>query len=77
MYIYYLVNRQRDSQFIALLDRIRRGFTDDLQYINSHFYNIPRQSNGVIKPTKIFTHKRDVEQLNETELLKLPGTLKF
>jgi ATP-dependent DNA helicase PIF1 len=73
------VFRQRDQEFIELLDAVRFGrVTEDiLKGFTSCVQRSLDCSDGIL-PTKIFTHRKDVDELNKTELDHLSGqTMNF
>ena len=70
------VFRQVDGHFITMLNCVRQGlFTPEIARgfhtcVGRRFDN----DDGIL-PTQIFTHKHDVDTLNTSELLKLPGNV--
>lgn len=68
------VFRQKDQEFIELLDAVRFGHVteDILKGFTSCVQRSLDSSDGIL-PTKIFTHRKDVDELNKTELDRLPG----
>ena len=75
-YVMTDVFRQVDGHFITMLNCIRQGsFTPEIAQgfhtcVGRRFDN----DDGIL-PTQIFTHKHDVDTLNTSELLKLPGNV--
>ena len=69
------VYRQQDSEFVSVLQAVRTGNIDDvcLELLNSRVRARLDLSNGVL-PTQIFTHKCDVDGVNQVELEKLKGS---
>ena len=68
------VHRQKDQQFIALLQNIRIGRCPEAicSLLNStHHQDIERDG---LRATKLCTHKEDVEAINRRELEELGGT---
>ena len=62
------------------MDRIRRGNCSDLSVINAKSASNKNRDTaainnggGKVLPTKIFTHKKDVDMVNKLELEKLTG----
>ena len=72
---------QKDLEFFALLSRVRLGeqTPDDiakLQTRQTAYYReiVPRQwQEGEVKPTRLYSMKKDVHELNMIELEALPG----
>jgi ATP-dependent exoDNAse (exonuclease V) alpha subunit len=66
------VFRQSDRIFVDLLNNMRFGkiTEDDLELLTSRKNRI---INSAIKPTIIGTHNYQIDQINKTELTKLPG----
>ena len=65
-------HRQEDAKFLEVLTSIRRGaVTKEIQVVLTARNTTP--SEGVVH-TKLFPHNNNVDQLNDQELLKLPGT---
>lgn len=68
------VHRQRDKQFIALLQNVRIGrcpqAVSDL-LVSTQSQDIEREG---LRATKLCTHKEDVEAINSRELQALGGT---
>ena len=78
LFIYTSTYRQQEEEFVAILDRIRRGNCFDLPYLNNKFCNpvvngVVDATDSNVLPTKIFTHKKDVDMMNNLELNKLAG----
>jgi len=71
------VHRQKDENFSKLLNAIRWGDCSD--EVCDAFRSCVRKeldsSDGIL-PTKIFTHRRDVDNLNNLELKKLTGEMR-
>jgi ATP-dependent DNA helicase PIF1 len=68
------VFRQKDQDFIELLDAVRFGrVTDEILRGFSLCVKQPLDSSDGILPTNIFTHRKDVDELNQRELNNLPG----
>lgn len=68
------VYRQSDADFLNMLYEIRVGKVSDdtIKKIRSTANNCLKNADG-IKPTKLFVRNMDVDKLNQTELVKLPG----
>jgi ATP-dependent DNA helicase PIF1 len=69
------VFRQQDDAFVAILERIRRGDRQDLPVLNQRHCGplTTKEDNNAVLPTKIFTHKREVDSVNSRELEKCRG----
>ena len=67
------VFRQRDQTFIALLQSVRLGrVTDDVDaMLRSRVVDAPAA--GDIRPTKLYSHRADVDEENARRLAALPG----
>jgi len=65
--------QQQDSVFISILDRLRRGIctSKDLRRINDTCVGQKFDTSDGILPTKIYTHKKDVELVNSKMLEEL------
>jgi len=61
-------HRQSDAEFLEILSGMRNGTTTD-----SHKKRLKDCSLNHIPDTRLFTHNADVDNLNATELSKLPG----
>lgn len=68
------VYRQRDPQFLALLNAVREGGHSPalLQGLNSRYVShfSPNPGDGYVQ---LVTHNRQAHEINEAELAKLPG----
>ena len=65
--------RQKDPTFVGLLHRARRGLQtdEDIELLHSRIGVIlPCEADG-IAPTKLYSHNRDVDEINMAELEKL------
>ena len=70
------VFRQVDGHFITVLNCIRQGlFTPEIAQGFQSCVGRRFDNDDGILPTQIFTHKHDVDSLNTSELLKLPGNV--
>lgn len=65
--------RQNDSQYIKILNQIREGALTrkTINFLENHV-NSNRNFVGDIKPTKLFPLKRQVDNINNTEMNNLP-----
>eukprot|EP01083_Nonionella_stella_P235450 827909_1 len=64
------VFRQRDSDFVSMLSKVRRGvLTDEIRRAFEETATNELSENT----TQLFSHRRTVERLNMAELAKLPG----
>jgi len=68
------VFRQTDLVWINHLARIARGKVDEkvLDYLEGLRRELPQDKVG-IKPTKLYSHRKKVDEENAEELAKLPG----
>ena len=68
--------RQKDPVFQTLLNEVRRGQcsekTQKLLFDRLRAKFVPEDHGGIV-PTKIFSTRKEVDGLNETEFAKLPG----
>jgi PIF1-like helicase len=73
-FLLHEVFRQRDSDFIALLDAVRFGVTTEktLRGFNACVNRQLDVTDGIL-PTHIHTHRNDVDKLNKQELDRLTG----
>jgi ATP-dependent DNA helicase PIF1 len=67
-------HRQNDFSLLSILEEIRSGM------ISTNTKNFLERINGVhkktnITPTRLYTHNLDVDNINEKELKKLPGSI--
>jgi len=71
------VFRQRDPEFIRILNNIRFGEIDekDIQILSSRIEAVDNDKN--IKPTILSTHNRQVDVVNVKELEKIDSKAKF
>ena len=69
------VFRQRDIKFIALLQDLRKGIVTDEHdaFLKSR---MKPMETGLVKPTKLYSHRADVDQENAIQLAKLTGESK-
>ena len=67
------VYRQKDREWIDMLSRIKLGDVDDsvLDFLESLRRPLPEISG--LRPTKLYTHKSDVQLENDREFEKLEG----
>ena len=73
----YDVKVEDDKAFVKMLDNIRFGKIDeeDIQTLRSRFNQIDNSTS--IKPTMLVTHNSQVENINSTELNKIPRESKI
>ncbi len=71
VFILEKIFRQNDQKFIKILNNLRFGKIDqeDRELLKSRINAV---DNCVIKPTLLTTHNHKVEQINQTELKKIP-----
>ena len=71
-------HRQSDDQLLTVLNAIRSNTADEdtLEILMSRFKKDVEVGRD-IEPTKLYTHNRDVESINQTELSKLRGPYKI
>ena len=75
-YVMTDVFRQVDGHFITMLNCIRQGlFAPEIAAGFSTCVGRRFDNDDGILPTQIFTHKHDVDTLNTSELLELPGNV--
>ena len=68
------VFRQRDARFIALLQDLRKGIvTDETDAFLRSRIGRKKDDAGQVKPTKLYSHRVDVDQENALQLAKLTG----
>ena len=68
------VFRQSDSAFVRLLNEIRHGnCSEETQRILEDCKNTQFDANDGIVPTRLYSHNRDVDQVNSNELQHLVG----
>ena len=69
------IMRQKDLEFAQTLQKIRRGIVDDeiIQMINScsSSNSVKKEVMKIIKPTRLYTTRASVDEINERELLRL------
>ena len=66
--------RQRDPEFVALLNAVRWGeVTEQVQSSLKECVGRKFDCTDGILPTRLFTHRKDVDHLNTKELTDLPG----
>lgn len=82
-FTYYVLTkprRFRDMEYASMLSRIRKGRPSsndiDLLVRKMEEYDPEALNRLEIKPTELFSTKRDVERVNREELMKLPGVSK-
>ena len=78
IYLKKIFRQSHDSFFATILDRVRRGTCKsmDLRNINDRCVGRKFDLRDGILPTKIFTHKKDVDMMNSkmlNDLCKLSG----
>ncbi len=72
------VFRQKDSEFVSILNSIRFGnFTNIISQTLAPCVNREFQCDDGILPTRICTHRKEVDDLNLRELSFLPGAEYF
>lgn len=65
-------HRQEDERFVELLNMIRENNLEE-----AHYYDLQERMHvelpDGVRATRLYTHNMDVDAINQTELLKLPG----
>jgi ATP-dependent DNA helicase PIF1 len=67
--------RQKDPEFVSLLHRARKGnqTDEDIAVLHSRVGAALECETDGIAPTRLYSHNRDVDEINTEELLKLEG----
>lgn len=71
--------RQKDPMFVSLLNRTRKGqqTEEDITLLHTRIgVKLDCESEG-ISPTRLYSHNRDVDEINDIELSKLSGDEKI
>ena len=65
--------RQKDPAFVSLLHRARRGqqTDEDIKLLHTRIGIKLKCEDDGISPTRLYSHNKDVDEINEKELLKL------
>ncbi|KAK9860394.1 hypothetical protein WJX84_000183 [Apatococcus fuscideae] len=67
--------RQRDQQFVSILDRLRQGGPEGAQAVQelTSICQRPLPATNGVKPTQLFSRNADVDRVNTQELEALQG----